>query len=257
MKKITHFYKKIALNLKPKIDVDKITKNFHSLDEIFNYFGTDKGTNVKNQYDKNSDLVIGHGFAKFYEKHLSNFKNRNFDLLEIGTWRGASSAAFTIYFPKANIYGVDKNFKFSYKSKRIKFINCDLTVEKEFKELRKFIDNKKFKIIIDDGSHILTHIIKNLKFFLKKVEKDCYYIIEDFNAPKDQLHLNDGNNDEIFIDDMLIKIKNKEYFKSKILSQEDQNYLFQNIEGIYTYEGNLKKPLSSNIAFIKKKKIIL
>ncbi len=253
MKKITHFYKKITLNLRPKINVDKITKNFNSLEEIFNYFGTDKGTNVKNQYDKNSDLVIGHGFAKFYEKHLSSFKNQNFNLLEIGTWLGASSAAFTIYFPQADIYGLDRNFKFNYKSKRIKFINCDLTIEKEFQYLKKVIDNKKFKIIIDDGSHILTHIIKNLKFFLKKVESNCYYIIEDFNAPKDQLHLNDSNNEEIFIDDMLIKIKNKEYFKSKILSQKDQNYLFENIGEIYTYEGNLKKPLSSNIAFIKKK----
>ena len=35
----------------------KLPKNFQSLDEIFNYFGTDKGTNVKNQYDKNSNLV--------------------------------------------------------------------------------------------------------------------------------------------------------------------------------------------------------
>ena len=59
-----------------KLNVDKIFNNFNSLDEIFNYFGTDKGTNVKNQYDKNSDLIIGHGFAKFYEKHLSIFKNQ-------------------------------------------------------------------------------------------------------------------------------------------------------------------------------------
>ena len=253
MKKITRFYKKIAINFKPKIDVDKITKNFHSLDEIFNYFGTDKGTNVKNQYDKNSNLIIGHGFAKFYEKHLSSFKNQNFDLLEIGTWSGASSAAFTIYFPRANIFGLDRNFKFKYKSKRIKFINCDLTVGKELKKLQKIIENKKFKIIIDDGSHILTHIIKNLKFFIKKVESNCFYIIEDFNAPKDQNHLNDGKDQEIFIEEMLLKIRKKEYFKSKILSQDDQDFLFENIEEIYTYEGNLKKPLSSNIAFLKKK----
>ena len=253
MKRITRFYKRITFNLRPKINVDKITKNFNSLDEIFNYFGTDKGTNVKNQYDKNSDLVIGHGFAKFYEKHLSSFKNQNFNLLEIGTWLGASSAAFTIYFPQANIYGLDRNFKFNYKSKRIKFINCDLTVDKELKNLLKTIDKKNFKVIIDDGSHILTHIIKNLKFFLKKVDSKCYYIIEDFNAPKDQLHLNDGNNEEIFIEEMFLKIKKKEYFQSKILSQEDQDYLFENIERIYIYEGNLKAPLSSNIAFLKKK----
>tara|TARA_Y100000816_G_scaffold254588_1_gene206863 strand:- start:8 stop:769 length:762 start_codon:yes stop_codon:yes gene_type:complete len=253
MKKITRFYKKISFNLKPKLNVDKIFNNFNSLDEIFNYFGTDKGTNVKNQYDKNSDLIIGHGFAKFYEKHLSIFKNQKFNLLEIGTWRGASSAAFTVYFNEANIFGVDRDFRFNYKSNRIKFINCDLTNEKEFKDLNKIIDNKTFKIIIDDGSHILTHIIKNLKIFLKKVESNCYYIIEDFNAPKDLFHLNDGNGEEVFIDEMLLKIKKKEYFESKILNEKDQDYLFENIDKIYTYEGNLKKPLSSNIAFLKKK----
>ena len=79
MKKITRLYKKITFNLKPKIDVDKIFNNFSSLDDIFNYFGTDKGTNVKNQYDKNSDLILGHGFAKFYEKHLSSYKNQKFE----------------------------------------------------------------------------------------------------------------------------------------------------------------------------------
>ena len=137
MKKITRLYKKITFNLKPKIDVDKIFNNFSSLDDIFNYFGTDKGTNVKNQYDKNSDLILGHGFAKFYEKHLSSYKNQKFDLLEIGTWKGASSAAFALYFPNAYVWGVDRNFKFSYKSKRINFIHCDLTVEKEFQNLQK------------------------------------------------------------------------------------------------------------------------
>ena len=44
----------------------------------------------------NSNLIIGHGFDKFYEKHLSAFIDKKFDLLEIGTWKGASSAAFAI-----------------------------------------------------------------------------------------------------------------------------------------------------------------
>ena len=38
---------------------------------------------------------------------------------------------------------------------------------------------KKFKVIIDDGSHILTHIIKNI-FFINYIEKGGYFIIEDF-----------------------------------------------------------------------------
>ena len=97
----------------------------------------------------------------------------------------------------------------------------------------------------------MTHIIKNLKFF-RKVESNCYFVIEDFNAPKDQIHLNDGKGEELFIDEMLNKLKNKKYFKSNILSKEDQDYLFDNIDDIFIYEGNQKPPLSSNIVFLKK-----
>ena len=254
MKKITRFYKKIIFNIKPKVNIDNINRNFNSLDEMFNFFGTDKGSEVNNQYDKNSDLIIGHGFAKFYEKHLSVFKNDRFNLLEIGTWSGASSAAFAIYFQNANIYGVDRNFKFNYKSKRIKFIHCDLTIKKDFNNLVKNIDNKNFKIIIDDGSHILTDIIKNLKFFIDKVQSNCYYIIEDFNAPKDEPHLNDARGDELLIEEIFLNIKNKKYFQSKILTKEDQDFLFENIKEIHTYKGNHRvPPYFSNIAFLKKK----
>ena len=51
---------------------------------------------------------------------------------------------------------------------------------------------------------------------------------------------------------MLNKLKNKKYFKSNILSKEDQDYLFDNIDDIFIYEGNQKPPLSSNIVFLKK-----
>ena len=65
MKKITRFYKKITFLLKKKIDIDIQNINSSSLEEIFTYYGTDKATNVKNQYDVNSDLIIGHGYSKF------------------------------------------------------------------------------------------------------------------------------------------------------------------------------------------------
>ena len=254
MKKITRLYKSLVYNFKPKIDIDKNSKNFETLDEIFNYYGTDKGSKVKNQYDKNSDLIIGHGFSKYYEKHFLNFKNDSFNLLEIGTWHGASSAAFAIYFPKANIYGIDRNFKFRYKSNRIKFINCDLTIFKDLEKLGNILNELKFKIIIDDGSHVLTHIMKNLKTFLNRVESNCYYVIEDFNAPKDEPHLNDGKGEEILIEELFQNIKEKKKFKSKIMSEDDQQFLFENIKEIHTYKGNHRvPPYFSNIAFLKKK----
>ena len=43
-----------------------------SLDELFNYFGTDKGTKVINPYFHDSNEILGHGFAKFYTNHLQH-----------------------------------------------------------------------------------------------------------------------------------------------------------------------------------------
>ena len=70
MKKITRYYKKLVFYFKKKIDIDSQKLNTTSLDEIFTFYGTDKATCVKNQYDKNSKLIVGHGYSKFYEKHF-------------------------------------------------------------------------------------------------------------------------------------------------------------------------------------------
>ena len=250
MKKITKFYKRIVFCLKKKIELDKLKIKNNSLNDLFNYFGTDKGTYVTNPYDKNSKEIFGHGFAKFYEKYFFDTKNDDFNLLEIGTWEGGSSASFVIYFPNAKIYGLDRNFKFKYKAKKLKYFNCDLTNSSDYKNLQEKLKNKKFKIIIDDGSHILTHIIKNLISFFKNVESGSYYIIEDFNAPEYYDYLNDAEEKELFIKNILINLKEKTHFKSNLLSEKDQKYLFENITSIDIYKGDTK---FSDIAFLKKK----
>ena len=53
MKKISWYYKFLVFNIKKKVNLDSLFINKKkSLNEIFNYFGTDKGTNVKNPYIK-------------------------------------------------------------------------------------------------------------------------------------------------------------------------------------------------------------
>lgn len=248
MKKITLFYKKIVFILKKKKNIDNDKFDNKTLNDIFSYYGTDKANKVKNQYDVNSKNLVGHGYAKFYEKHLSNYKYKNFNLLEIGTWYGASTASFAKYFPRANIFGIDRNFKFKYKSNRIKFLHCDLREKENLNILKKKIQGKKFKIIIDDGSHILSHIIKNIIFFIRYVESGGYFVIEDFNHPKNYKHLNDGDNKELFIDEILKNIKNKKNFMSDIFTKTDQKKIFKIVDNIYIYKGKNK---DSDIAFLK------
>ena len=51
MKKLSLYYKSLIFKIKKKINLDKkIEKNSKSLDLIFNFYGSDKGTRVKNPY---------------------------------------------------------------------------------------------------------------------------------------------------------------------------------------------------------------
>ena len=255
MRKISWYYKFLIFKIKKKINLDSLyLKRKKSLNEIFNYFGTDKGTNVKNPYSKISKKKMGHGFGKFYEKYFHKFQEEDFNFLEIGTWEGASLASFYFYFKRAFIYGLDRNFKNNYSSRRLEFIYCDTTVSSDLNILKKKFKNKKFRVIIDDGSHLLNDIIGNLKFFFKFLDKGGFYVIEDFNHPKYFDYLNNSKKKELYIHEIIINLKNRKFFKSKILSQKDQKFLFENIKKIYVHKGkmlNYKKNIS-DVLFLEK-----
>ena len=168
MRKITRIYKQILFNFRDKINLDELVLDEdYSLNEFFNYFGTDKGTDIFDPYINNSKKIKGHGFAKFYEKKLNKYRSKEFSILEIGTWEGASTASFQKFFPKSQLFALDKSFKFKFKSKRVEFINCNINNKENLNLFKKKFRNKKFTIIIDDGSHFLKDMITSLKFFLR------------------------------------------------------------------------------------------
>ncbi|MDA7767930.1 hypothetical protein N8897_01880, partial [Candidatus Pelagibacter sp.] len=94
---ILKFYKLIVFTFKKKINLDTLNINEVNLNELFNLFGSDKGTSVTNPYSKSNHNSkhnkIGHGYGDFYENHLKHIKNKKIKILEIGTWKGASVAA--------------------------------------------------------------------------------------------------------------------------------------------------------------------
>ncbi|MDC1049438.1 class I SAM-dependent methyltransferase [Candidatus Pelagibacter sp.] len=255
--KILRFYKSIIFKFKRKTNLDLLSTNIDNLDELFNYFGSDKGTNVINPYQKKKDYLqikkIGHGYGYFYENHLKYLRNKKINILEIGTWKGASAAAFYFYFKKAKIYCLDRNYKLIFRSKRLKFFNCNTTSTKEINNLDNILfENKEntFEVIIDDGSHIYSDILRNLTFFFKKVKSGGYYIIEDFNHYRFSNELNDRDNSSPDIHDILRHIVDKVQFNSTIIKEKFQFYCFDNISNITIHKGIQK---DSFIAFIKKK----
>ena len=254
---ILKFYKKCIFKCKKKIDLDSQSPDIKSLNKLFNHFGTDKGTEVVNPYISNSNNLdkksVGHGYGDFYESHLNIFKDTKIKILEIGTWKGSSVAAFFHYFSKAEIFCIDKNFKFKFKSKRVNFINCDTENISDITKLEKFFIKKKIDyldVIIDDGSHNYLDILSNFKNFFKKIKPGGYYIIEDFNHYKiHPSYNNDSPNNALDMDDIFQNIKNKVYFKSEILDRDFQSFCFKNVSSITIYKGIQK---FSYIAFFKR-----
>ena len=102
-------------------------------------------------------------------------------------------------------------------------------------------------MIIDDGSHNLSDILISLNIFFKLLKNNGIYVIEDFKFPN-YFDYN-RNTDDILVDQLLEKLKNKEHFQSKYFSNDEQSFLMNSISDISTYKGNLPE---SDICFIKK-----
>ena len=241
------YKRKLIYNLKRKKLIDSDNINFNSLDELFHHYGSDKASIFKKTQNQ------GHGYSKFYEEKFKKFKKEKINILEIGSFAGASAAAFVKFFSDINVFCFDINISnFIYKSKNIHVYGLDINNEKQVNKNLKLIYNshkvKNFDLIIDDGSHNLSEIIKSLKIFFKHLKHKGLYIIEDFKHPNH--HKYNNNIDHIFVDELLKNLSDKKLSKSSILNEHDQISLINSIEKIDNYKGNL---IDSEISFITKK----
>ena len=232
------FKRKIIYLLKNKIDIDKdkFGKNI-SLDYLFKKYETDKSNAI-------------HGFTKYYTNHLNRLKNKRLNFLEIGSAGGGSAAAFVHYFDKSNVFCLDVNLTLvKYKSDKINFFGLDSSNSKMLYRFLKNIEErfsvKKFDVIIDDGSHILSDQLFSINYFYKYLKKGGYYIIEDYKFPNYYKRCNDV--DENTIDTIIKKLKSNMIIKSQILKNDTIKKLYK--AKIFTYKGRTK---ISDIVFFQK-----
>ena len=240
------FKRKILYKLKKKINIDSDSIEKNTLDELLYYYGSDKANIFKKTKEK------GHGFSEFYTQELSSLRDKEINILEVGSYAGASSAAFIKFFKKSSIFCFDVNISnFIYYSKNIHVYGLDINNEIKLKEtLKKICTHNNlnfFDVIIDDGSHNLSDILFSFKILFRYLKMGGIYVMEDFKYPN--YYNYNRNINHIFVDQVLTKLKEKKIFPSSIFTNEDQNYLQNNIKKINMYKGNLKE---SDISFIKK-----
>ena len=239
--------KKVNLDLFSKRNFSLFEKN---LDFLFEFFNSDKGEYYIDQYvqpiKRKNVKIKCHGYSKFYEKYFFELKNKNINILEIGSFYGNASAALFFYFRNANIYGGDINPEmFKYFSKRIKSFFVDSSK-------RSSIDNNilsketNFDIIIEDASHMLKDQIISLFMLFKVLNPGGYFIVEELDFPetKENMRINQSPPDLKLI---LKKILKKEDFTSVYINQEEKEYFLKNYEFIKFYKGNINE-----FAIIKK-----
>ena len=131
-----------------------------------------------------TDLLIKYdgakcGFERYYDILFKEFQDKEFNLFEIGIFKGNSMYMWQDYFSKANIYAIDifENFALKYFGERVK----TFAVAQDNKErLTNLVDEiGTFDIIIDDGGHQLPLQTASFEVLGKYVNKGGLYCIED------------------------------------------------------------------------------
>lgn len=142
------------------------------LQKIGSINGTDKHDENHCFYNKT--------YLDVYEDHFYPIRESVTCLLEIGVLYGNSLKTWRDYFPNADIWGIDINPKsnLNYGDR----INVVTGSQIDEFALNKVAPQQQFDIIIDDGSHLVDHIIQSYELLWPRVKSGGYYIMEDLGC---------------------------------------------------------------------------
>ncbi|MFD1095238.1 class I SAM-dependent methyltransferase [Salegentibacter chungangensis] len=125
-----------------------------------------------------------HYYTPHYQLHLNKFRNKKLNILEIGVGGyedpeagGHSLRMWKAYFRKSMIYAIDIYDKYPLEESGIKIFKGS-QVDFEFMK-RVCNETGTIDIIVDDGSHINSHVIKTFNFMFPRLNEKGIYFIED------------------------------------------------------------------------------
>ena len=191
-----------------------------------------------------------HWYGRHYAHHFEEFRTRKFNLLEIGIGGyqdpqvgGASLRMWKAFFPKALIVGLDVFEKSSLSEDRIKIYqgsqDDSALIQRIFEECG------GFDIIIDDGSHINSHVISTFRVAFPLLNSDGIYAIEDLQTSYwrsqggSSIDLNNISTSMGFLKSLVDGLNFMEFEGPT----SEPDYFARNIVGLHFYH---------NIAFIRK-----
>ena len=220
-----------------------------TLNDLFEYFNSDKGNFFLNQYTRSrkKDKIQGHQYAFFYDKYFKDIKNNQLNILELGSFKGGAAAAFSFFFKNSKIYSGDLYPDiFNFYSKRIINFKIDTSSEES---INKFVEkvNLKYDIVIEDAGHFLKDQIISLFLLFKTLKPKGIFVIEELDFPDTRQDMNIYN-EKPTLRQILNCVINKQDFFSKYIKNSDKEYFLKNFNSIEIFKGRINE-----IAFINKK----
>lgn len=121
-------------------------------------------------------------YFPIYERHFKHFVNTPVTFIEIGCGRGGSLQMWKQYFgPYARIIGIDTNPE--CKTFEEDQIEVHIGQQQDHQFLQNVINEVGTPdIVLDDGSHVMSHIIASFRFLYPKVSKNGIYAVEDLHT---------------------------------------------------------------------------
>jgi hypothetical protein len=138
------------------------------------------GTDKVDQYH----TFLNQAYTDIYYKYLNYLRNEEFNFLEMGVRNGQSIKMWSEFFPKAKIIGVD----IDPNCKQYESDNIDIHIgsQEDVDFLNSLVAKySSFRVILDDGSHINSMMIRSFKTLQHHVTD--FYIIEDLRNSYEDL----------------------------------------------------------------------
>jgi hypothetical protein len=131
----------------------------------------------KNGTDKSSEH---HNYCVKYEKYLPFNREQSIKILEIGVFRGDSLNTWKEFYPNSIVVGLDINSSCVQYQNINKNIFVEIGSQNDEDFLNKVISKwGEFDMILDDGSHVNSDIIKSFEVLFPSLKSQGVYVIED------------------------------------------------------------------------------
>jgi hypothetical protein len=200
-----------------------------TLNELAVKYGTDKGPE-------------DHMYTDRYSLYLEQYRDIEFNLLEIGVFDGASVKMWKEYFPKANIVALDIDPRCKqYEEDRIDIHIGDQTDVKFLQDV--FNKYGHFEVILDDGGHSWKQQIISFETLFPLLTPGGLYFVEDMHTSYvsrsvwDDYYITGMNYFKNLTDS--INLNGKSFCGYKEINNQPLDYYEKNVDYIHFYKSVL------------------